>query len=58
MRKKVYQGLEIHLLYREITNLETKVKWEDSMDDNDDVMSSRVVPKGKGVENDDLETNE
>jgi protein SMG6 len=42
-------------LYREITNLETKVKQEDSMDDTDDVMSSRVVLKGKEVESDDLE---
>jgi hypothetical protein len=37
-------------LYQEITNLETKVKQEDSMNDNDDVMSSRVLLKGKEVE--------
>jgi len=42
-------------LYREISNSETKVKQEDSMDDTDDVMSSRVVLKGKEVENNDLE---
>jgi protein SMG6 len=48
-------ALQLKKLYREITNLETKVKQEDSMDDNDDVMSSRVVLKGKEVENDDLE---
>ena len=46
---------QLKRLYREITNLETKVKQEDSMDDADDVMSSRVVLKGKEVENDDLE---
>jgi protein SMG6 len=34
--------LQLKRLYREITNLETKVKQEDSMDDTDDVMSSRV----------------
>ena len=37
------------------SNLETKVKREDSMDDTDDVVSSRVVLKDKEVENDDLE---
>ena len=42
-------------LYLEISNLETKIKHEDSMDDADDVMSSRVVLKGKEVESDDLE---
>jgi hypothetical protein len=34
-------------MYREITDLETKVKEEDSMEDSDDVMSSRAVLKGK-----------
>ena len=48
-------ALQLKKLYREITNLETKVKQEDSMDDTDDVMNSRVVLKGKKVENDDLE---
>ena len=48
-------ALQLKKLYREITNLETKVKQEDSMDDTDDVMSSRVLLKGKEVENDDLE---
>ena len=48
-------ALQLKRLYREITNLETKIKQEDSMDDSDDVMSSRVVLKGKEVENDDLE---
>lgn len=42
-------------LYRKISNLETKVKQEDSIDDTDDVMSSRVVLKGKEVESDELE---
>ena len=37
------------------SNLETKVEREDSMDDTDDVMSSRVVLKDKEVKNDDLE---
>ena len=46
---------QLKRLYREISNLEAKVKQEDSMDDTDDVMSSRVVLKGKEVENDDLE---
>jgi protein SMG6 len=46
---------QLKRLYREISNLETKVKQEDSMDDTDDVMSSRVVLKGKEVENDDFE---
>jgi protein SMG6 len=40
---------------REISKLETKVKQEDSVDDTDDVMSSRVVLKGNEVENDDFE---
>jgi hypothetical protein len=44
----------IERLYREITKLETKVKQEDLKDDADDVMSGRVVLKGKEVENDDL----
>jgi protein SMG6 len=48
-------ALQLKKLYREITNLETKIKQEDSMDDTDDVMSSRVVLKGKEVENEDLE---
>jgi protein SMG6 len=48
-------ALQLKKLYREITNLETKVKQEDSMDDTDDVMSSRVMLKGKEVDNDDLE---
>src|SRR6202453_1652838 len=46
---------QLKRLYREISNLKTKVKQEDSMDDTDDVMSSRVVLKGKEVENDDFE---
>ena len=46
---------QLKRLYREISNLETKVKQEDSVDDTDDVMTSRVVLKGKEVENDDLE---
>ena len=37
------------------SNLETKVEREDSMDDTDDVVSSRVMLKDKEVENDDLE---
>ena len=37
------------------SNLETKVEREDSMDDTNDVMSSRVVLKDKEVENNDLE---
>ena len=46
---------QLKRLYREISNLETKVKQEDSMDNTDDVMNSRVMLKGKEVENDDLE---
>ena len=46
---------QLKRLYLEISNLETKIKHEDSMDDADDVMSSRVVLKGKEVESDDLE---
>jgi protein SMG6 len=46
---------QLKMLYREISNLETKVKQEVSMDDTDDVMTSRVVLKGKEVENEDLE---
>jgi protein SMG6 len=46
---------QLKRLYREISNLEAKVKQEDSMDDTDDVMSSRVVLKDKEVESDDLE---
>ena len=41
---------QLKMLYREITNLETKVRQEDSMNDTDDVMSSRVMLKGKEVE--------
>ena len=37
------------------SNLKTKVEREDSMDDTNNVMSSRVVLKDKEVENDDLE---
>ena len=37
------------------SNLETKVEREDSMDDTDDVVSSRVMLKDKEVKNDDLE---
>ena len=37
------------------SNLETKVEREDSMDNTNDVVSSRVVLKDKEVENDDLE---
>ena len=49
-------ALQSKFLYREITNLETKVKQEDSMDNADNVMSSRVVltAQGKEVEDDDL----
>jgi protein SMG6 len=46
---------QLKKLYRQISNLEAKVKQEDSVDDADDLMSSRVVLKGKEVENDDLE---
>ena len=46
---------QLKRLYREISNLEAKVKQEDSIEDTDDVMSSRVMLKGKEVENDDLE---
>ena len=45
-------ALQVKKLYREISNLETKVMQENSMNDSDGVMSSRVVLK---VENDDLE---
>ena len=41
-------------LCRGISNLEAKVRQEDSMDDTDAVMSSRVMLKGREVENDDL----
>ena len=47
-------SVQLKKLYWEITNLKTKVKQEDSMDDTNDIMSSRVVLKVKEVENEDL----
>lgn len=47
-------SIQLKKLYRAITNLETKIKQEYS-DDADEGMHSRVVLKGKEVENDDLE---
>ena len=47
-------SIQLKKLYRAITNLETKIKQEDS-DESDDGMNSRVVLKGKEVENDELE---
>ena len=42
-------------LYRTISNLETKIKQEDSTDEADDGMNTRVMLKGKEVETEDLE---
>lgn len=48
-------SIQLKKLYRAITNLETKIKQEDSMDEAEDGMSARVMLKGKEVEDDDLE---
>ena len=48
-------SLQLKKLYRTITNLETKIKQEDSMDEGDDSRNTRVMVKGKEVENEDLE---
>jgi len=37
---------QLKKLYRQITNLETQVKQEDSMDDADDIMGSRIEGQG------------
>ncbi|KAF8911941.1 hypothetical protein CPB84DRAFT_1812127 [Gymnopilus junonius] len=42
-------------LYRAITNLETKIKQEDSTDENEDGINPRVMLKGKQVATEDLE---
>ncbi|KAF8964027.1 hypothetical protein BDZ97DRAFT_1904591 [Flammula alnicola] len=48
-------SVQLKKLYRAITNLETKIKQEDAMDEPDDGMNSRVLLKGKEVENEDVE---
>jgi len=48
-------SLQLKKLYRNITNLETKIKQEDSMDEGDDGRNTRVMVKGKEVENQVLE---
>jgi len=49
-------SLQLKKLYRNITNLETKIKQQDSTDKGDDASrNTRVVVKGKEVENEDLE---
>ena len=48
-------SVQLKKLYRKITNLEIKIKQEDSMDEVDDGMNTRVMLKGKEVENEDLE---
>ncbi|KDR73471.1 hypothetical protein GALMADRAFT_71996 [Galerina marginata CBS 339.88] len=40
-------SLQLKRLYREISNLETKIKQEDSSEEFDDAMSTRVMLKGK-----------
>ncbi|TFK42921.1 hypothetical protein BDQ12DRAFT_299349 [Crucibulum laeve] len=45
-------SVQLKKLYRNITALETKIKTEDSIDDNDN--ESRVLIKGKEIENEDL----
>ena len=47
-------SIQLKKLYCAITNLEMKIKQEDS-DESDDGMNSRVILKGKEVENDELE---
>ncbi|KAJ3496287.1 hypothetical protein NLJ89_g10508 [Agrocybe chaxingu] len=48
-------SIQLRKLYHAILNLETKIKQEDSMDETEDGMNSRVMLKGKEVENDELE---
>ncbi|CAA7267658.1 unnamed protein product [Cyclocybe aegerita] len=48
-------SIQLKKLYRAISNLETKIKQEDSMDEAEDGMNSRVMLKGKEVESDELE---
>ncbi|KAF8162971.1 hypothetical protein B0H34DRAFT_744517 [Crassisporium funariophilum] len=48
-------SIQLKKLYRAITNLETKIKQEDSTEETDEAMGSRVMLKGKEVENDELE---
>ena len=47
--------MQLKRLYRTISNLETKIKQEDSTDEADDGMNTRVMLKGKEVETEDLE---
>ncbi|KAF9483772.1 hypothetical protein BDN70DRAFT_904058 [Pholiota conissans] len=48
-------SIQLKKLYRTISNLETKIKQEDSNDEVDDGMSARVMLKGKETETEDLE---
>lgn len=48
-------SFQLKKLYRAITNLETKIKQEDSMEEADDGMNPRVMLKGKEVASKDLE---
>jgi len=48
-------SVQLKKLCRNITNLEIKIKQEDSMNDVDDGMNTRVMLKGKEVENEGLE---
>ncbi|KAF5330656.1 hypothetical protein D9619_005946 [Psilocybe cf. subviscida] len=51
-------SVQLKKLYRTITNLEIKIKQEDSVEEADDAMNSRTLPKsikGKELETDDHE---
>lgn len=48
-------SVQLKKLYRNISSLENKIKQEDSMEETDDLQTSRVLLKGKEVENEDLE---
>jgi len=48
-------SVQLKRLYRNISSLENKIKQEDSMEETDDMQTSRVLLKGKEVENKDLE---
>jgi protein SMG6 len=48
-------SLQLKKLYRNISSLENKIKQEDSMEETDDLQTSRVLLKGKEVESGDLE---
>lgn len=48
-------SVQLKKLYHTISNLEIKIKQEDSTDEQDDGMNPRVMLKGKEIENEDLE---